>query len=255
MDFITKIITTAQSMEDPHTWSKFGATMRAERNDPTIEKSFVSKDPVKKRVFAVGVAFWLSIILVGGSYVLIEGVSNEKVAMLGNIWNKTLVLIKEDIFVEDYVDDTGSGFKLIENEDLSFEVQIPAIMEVVEESAPMIASFTDPIDETDARTRMILVEKSGTSSEIEINSYVDHLSPSYSGQNFLLIEESETELNLLPAKKYIYEFDDNAVRMRAVHIILVEKVFVYKFIMYDNVEDFPKSLSEFEISKESFFAW
>jgi len=253
MDFLNKLITAAQSMEDPHTWSKFGATLQAQtqKAEPTIEKAFAPKDPVKKRVFAVGVAFWLTIILVGGSYVLIEGVSNEKI---NEAVSKVFIFIENEIVTDDYVDDTGTGFKLVENANLGFEMQIPTRLEEAGEDMLSLPIYSDT-DVNDIRNVIYAVEKIDEEINFDINLHAESLADFYSDANYVLIEDVESELNNLPARKYVFELDTDLGRVRIVEIIHAGEHPIYVLSMSDDVNSFPASLNGFEVTRKSFLAW
>jgi len=265
MDFLTKIIAAAQSMEDPHTWSKFGATLQAEKAEPftkpfvepafrakPAEIAFVSKDPVKKRVFAIGTAFWLSVILVGGVYIAIEGVPN-----INDFANRALNFIEEDYLKEvgiDVGDESMTGFKLIENTELGFEIQIPERFVETGEDMSLNPDYSD-IDPEDVRFLTYSIRKYDVFPEAEPASYKEWITPTSPDLNFIFTEEGDTVLNGLPAKKYVYEFDNGAVRDKAIIVVLWEDGMVYELAMFDDVADFPASLTEFEVARESFFAW
>jgi len=251
MDFLNKLITAAQSMEDPHTWSKFGATLQAQtqKAEPTIEKTFVPKDPVKKRVFAVGFSFWLSIILAGGSYVLIEGLPNEK--NINEVVSKIFIFIENEIVTDDYVDDAGTGFKLVENTNLGFQMQIPTRLVEAGEDMLSLPIYSDT-DVNDIRNVVYGVEKIDEKINFDINLHATWLADFYFDANFVLIEEVESELNSLPARKYVFELDTYSGRERVVEIINTGKHPIYGLSMSDDVNSFPASLNEFEVTRKSF---
>jgi hypothetical protein len=241
-------------MEDPHTWSKFGATLQAQtqKAEPTIEKSFMPKDPIKKRVFAVGFSFWLSIILAGGSYVLIEGLPNEKT--INEVVSKIFIFIENEIVTDDYVDDSGTGFKLVENTNLGFQMEIPTRLEEAGEDMLSLPIYSDT-DVNDIRNVVYAVEKIDAEINFDINLHTEWLADSYSDDNFVLIEEVESELNNLPARKYVFEVDTDSGRVRVVEIIHTGEHPIYVLSMSDDANSFPASLNEFEVTRKSFLAW
>jgi len=267
MDFLNKLITAAQSMEDPHTWSKFGATLQAQtqKTEPftkpfaepaqrakPAEIAFVSKDPVKKRVFAIGTAFWLSVLLVGGTYIAIEDTANVK-----DLVESTLSSIEDDYLKDvgmDVSSESMTGFKLIENTELGFEIQIPERFVETGEDMSLNPDYSD-IDPEDVRFLTYSIRKYDVFPETEPTLYREWITPTSPDLNFIFIEEGDTVLNGLPAKKYVYEFDNGSVRDKAIIVVLWEGGMVYELAMFDDVADFPASLAEFEVTRESFFAW
>lgn len=248
MDWLTKINSLADSTQ-PADWSKFGDILKSQQNNQQ-EEFIADLIIVKKPVFNARAAFWITAIIVGGSYMLIEGVTYEGAV------NKAIDFINEEIEKEEYTatstEEAPNEFKLLKNKELGIEIKIPDTMIAQEEEYPDYVSFVSSKEMRGSESRMIIITKRDVTSEPKIDSYSAYLASIYRGQDFTLKEESVTELNGLPAKKYVYESGDENGKFGEIDIILKYGDVVYTLSMLDTIPKFYNSLSEFETSSESF---
>jgi hypothetical protein len=102
-------------------------------------------------------------------------------------------------------------------------------------------------------SRWIIVTKTDNSIYPNNTPHTEKLVSEYSGVDFFTLKEVvDTELNNLPAKKYVYEFGNDQSMFGGVDIVLEDKNIIYKLHMSDIIPHFNEYLSEFEKSRESF---
>ena len=133
-------------------------------------------------------------------------------------------------------------------------MQIPARLEAVGEDMFTLPIYSDT-DVNDIRNVVYAVEKIDEEINFDINLHAPWLADFYSDSNFVLIEEVDSELNNLPARKYVFEIDTDLGRVRIVEIIHTGEHPIYILSMSDDVNSFPASLNEFEVTRKSFLAW
>ena len=73
MDWLTKIVSVLENLE-----TQSQQTQNQRLTSVEIKRAF-NIDPVKKRVFGIGAAFWVSALLIGLAYITIEDVSFENI--------------------------------------------------------------------------------------------------------------------------------------------------------------------------------
>lgn len=161
------------------------------------------------------------------------------------------------------------GFKIVTNREYAYELQIPTPMEAFENqpNEGVYGVFLDPAD-LDGYHRVIVVSGEKLSTDMTAEQYfsqfVGVLEEEYRNQNFRFIESYDDELDIYPAKSFIYETDFTDLkddgssftsRVRTKTVVLVQKGEVIGLSLTDNIESFDRSLSDFTVSKDSFYYW
>lgn len=248
MDWLNKNIGLIDSKGSAHTWSKFGEALKSQQNNQRQEEFIPDSIIAKKPVFNIRAAFWITVIIVGGSYMLIEKVSYEGAV------NKAIDFINEEIEKEEYTTiETPEELKLVTDTDIGFEMKIPQTMLIKEDDRKGYVSIVNSEETRNIDSRWIIVTKIDNSIYPNYTPHTEKLVSEYSGVDYFTLKEViDTELNNLPAKKYVYEFGNAESMFGAVDVVLEDKDILYRLRMSDVIPDFNESLSEFEKSRESF---
>ncbi len=207
--------------------------------------------------------------LTGGNYVALKKPKKDRVFGILPSFLLSVLVASIPFWVMFWPEKPEEGFKIVTNSDYAYELQIPAQMEKFEDKSNegVYGVFIDHT-ELDGYKKVIVVTGERLSTDMTDEQYFSEfvrvLEQEYQDQNFRFIESYDDELDIYPAKSFIYETDfidikddgsSITFRVRTKTVILVQKGEVIGLSLSDNIESFERSLSDFEVSQESFYYW